>query len=108
MTNREFLVVTTTHDDEARARELAAAAVRERLAACAQVYPVRSVYRWDGEVRDGAEWRVDLKTRAALAERLTAFIGERHPYDVPEVIGVPVVTGSAAYLDWIAAETGGA
>ncbi|MFE1317510.1 divalent-cation tolerance protein CutA [Kitasatospora phosalacinea] len=105
MTEHEFLVVTTTHDDEARARELAAAAVRERLAACAQVYPVRSVYWWDGEVRDGAEWRVDLKTRAALAERLTAFLVERHSYDTPEVVGVPVAAGSAAYLDWVAAET---
>ncbi|MFC8716669.1 divalent-cation tolerance protein CutA [Kitasatospora sp. NPDC057198] len=105
MTNREFLVLTTTHDDEGRARELAAAAVRERLAACAQVYPVHSVYRWDGEVQEGAEWRVDLKTRAALAERLTAFLVERHSYRTPEVIGVPVVTGSAGYLDWVAAET---
>ncbi|GLW73370.1 divalent-cation tolerance protein CutA [Kitasatospora phosalacinea] len=107
MTNREFLVVTTTHDDEGAARELAAAAVRERLAACAQVYPVRSVYWWDGEVRDGAEWRVDLKTRAALADRLTAFLVERHSYDTPEVVGVPVAAGSAAYLDWIATETTG-
>ncbi|MGW4805322.1 divalent-cation tolerance protein CutA [Kitasatospora sp. NPDC004272] len=105
MTNREFLVLTTTHEDETLARELAAAAVRERLAACAQVYPVRSVYWWDGEVQEGAEWRIDLKTRAELAERLTAFLVERHPYQTPEVIGVPVATGSAGYLDWVAAET---
>jgi periplasmic divalent cation tolerance protein len=105
MTNSDFLVVTTTHDAEDEARALAAAAVRERLAACAQVYPVTSVYWWDGEVQDAREWRIDLKTRAALADRLAAFIGERHSYTTPEIIGVPVVTGSTAYLDWVNAET---
>ncbi|WP_354644405.1 divalent-cation tolerance protein CutA [Kitasatospora camelliae] len=107
MTNRDFIVVTTTHDDEAKARELAAAVVRERLAACAQVYAVRSVYWWDGEVQDASEWRIDLKTRAAVGDRLAARIGELHSYDTPEIIGVPVVTGSSAYLDWVRAETTG-
>ncbi|GAA2752097.1 divalent-cation tolerance protein CutA [Kitasatospora cinereorecta] len=105
MTDRDFVVVTTTHEDETKARDLAAALVRERLAACAQVYAIRSVYWWDGEVQDAAEWRVDLKTRAALGDRLTARIAELHTYDTPEVIAVPVVTGAAAYLDWVAAET---
>ncbi|MEV6972614.1 divalent-cation tolerance protein CutA [Kitasatospora sp. NPDC093806] len=105
MTNRDFLVVTTTHDDEAGARELAAAVVRERLAACAQVYPIQSVYWWDGEIQDSAEWRIDFKTRADLGGRLATFITERHSYDTPEVVGVPVVTGSTAYLDWVNSET---
>jgi periplasmic divalent cation tolerance protein len=105
MTNRDFIVVTTTHDDEAKARELAAKVVGERLAACAQVYAIGSVYRWEGEVRSGDEWRIDFKTRADLADRLAAFIGEHHGYDTPEIIGVPVVTGSADYLDWIDTET---
>ncbi|MFJ1708784.1 divalent-cation tolerance protein CutA [Kitasatospora sp. NPDC088346] len=101
------VVVTTTYDDEAKARALAGAVVRERLAACAQVYPVRSVFRWDGEVRDCAEWRVDFKTRAELFERLAAFIGGRHGYDVPEVVAVPVAAGSADYLAWVVGETTG-
>ncbi|MER6397755.1 divalent-cation tolerance protein CutA [Kitasatospora sp. NPDC001603] len=104
--NPDVVVVTTTHDDESKARALATAAVRERLAACAQLYPVRSVYRWDGEVRESAEWRVDLKTRAGLTARLTAFITEHHDYDTPEVVAVPVVSGSGDYLAWVAAETG--
>lgn len=108
MTNRgDCLVVTTTHDDEAKARELAAKAIGERLAACAQVYPISSVYWWDGAVQSGAEWRIDFKTRTDLGDRLAVFIGEHHSYDVPEVIGVPVTTGSAAYLDWITTETRG-
>ncbi|MDH6126763.1 divalent-cation tolerance protein CutA [Kitasatospora sp. GP82] len=105
MTNRDFIVVTTTHEAEDKARELATAVVRERLAACAQVYRIQSVYWWEGEVQDSAEWRVDFKTRADLGDRLAAFIGAQHEYGTPEIIGVPVVTGSAAYLDWVNAET---
>ncbi|WUQ89001.1 divalent-cation tolerance protein CutA [Kitasatospora purpeofusca] len=105
MNNGELLVVTTTHDEEAKARALAADVVRARLAACAQVYRIQSVYWWDGEVQDAAEWRIDFKTRAELADTLAEFIGVRHEYDTPEVVAVPVVTGSAAYLEWVRAET---
>ncbi|WP_371501963.1 divalent-cation tolerance protein CutA [Kitasatospora sp. NBC_00374] len=102
-----FVVVTTTHDEEPKARALAGAVVRARLAACAQLYPVRSVYRWDGEVQGAAEWRIDFKTRAELFDRLAAFIGEQHDYDTPEILAVPVTTGSAAYLAWVERETMG-
>lgn len=103
----DVVVVTTTHDTEDKARALAAAAVRERLAACAQIHPVRSVYRWDGEVRESPEWRVDLKTRADLVTRLGAHLAEHHDYETPEIIAVPVVAGSADYLAWVVAETVG-
>ncbi|MFF2044966.1 divalent-cation tolerance protein CutA [Kitasatospora sp. NPDC058170] len=105
MKNSDLTVVTTTHEDEAKARALAAAVVRERLAACAQVHQVRSVYWWDGEVRDAAEWRIDFKTRAGLFDRLAAFVAERHEYETPELIAVPVTAGSADYLGWVATET---
>ncbi|MFD7597791.1 divalent-cation tolerance protein CutA [Kitasatospora sp. NPDC059812] len=105
MTISDFVVVTTTHDDETKARGLASAVIRDRLAACAQVYCVQSVYWWDGAVQDSAEWRVDFKSRASLADQLCARIVELHSYDTPEVVGVPVITGSAAYLEWVAAET---
>ncbi|MFJ3788046.1 divalent-cation tolerance protein CutA [Kitasatospora sp. NPDC090091] len=104
-TTPDVVVVTTTHETEDKARALAAAAVRERLAACAQIHPIRSLYWWDGEVQDSAEWRVDLKTRTDLADRLTAFIGAQHDYETPEVVVVPVTAGNPAYLEWVAAET---
>ncbi|MEU9076900.1 divalent-cation tolerance protein CutA [Kitasatospora sp. NPDC004745] len=107
VTEHRLVVVTTTHESEERARALASAAVRERLAACAQVYPVRSVYWWDGEVQDAAEWRTDFKTRAELADRLGAFLADRHDYETPEVIAVPVVAGHPGYLDWVVTETAG-
>ncbi|MBD0669661.1 divalent-cation tolerance protein CutA [Kitasatospora sp. NPDC091335] len=104
---QRLVVVTTTHESEEPARALASAVVRERLAACAQVYPVRSVYWWDGEVRDAEEWRIDFKTRAELADRLGEFVAGRHSYETPELIAVPVVAGSPGYLAWVAEETAG-
>ncbi|MEV7777774.1 divalent-cation tolerance protein CutA [Kitasatospora sp. NPDC088351] len=104
-TDHAVVVVTTSTETEDQARALAAAVVRERLAACAQIHPIQSLYRWEGTVRESPEWRVDLKTRADLADRLTAFVAEHHDYDVPEIIVVPVVGGGPAYLGWVAAET---
>ncbi|GHF38562.1 divalent-cation tolerance protein CutA [Streptomyces morookaense] len=102
-----YAVVTTTADAEAKARFLAAEVIGDRLAACAQVYPVSSVYRWEGKVEQAQEWRVDFKTRGELVERLAERIGELHDYDTPEIIAVPVVAGSAGYLAWVGDETRG-
>ncbi|MER5638499.1 divalent-cation tolerance protein CutA [Kitasatospora sp. NPDC002227] len=103
----EFVVVTTTHETEVQARALAAMVVGARLAACAQVYQVGSVYWWEGEVRQAEEWRIDLKTRAELARQVEEFVTERHSYETPELLVVPVVGGGAGYLDWLRAETSG-
>ncbi|MFJ4879486.1 divalent-cation tolerance protein CutA [Streptomyces sp. NPDC088745] len=100
-----YAVLTTTADSEAGAAELADRVIGERLAACAQVYPVRSVYRWQGAVERATEWRIDFKTRGELLPELTARIGELHDYDTPEVVAVPVVAGSPAYLEWVTEQT---
>ncbi|MCC3771065.1 divalent-cation tolerance protein CutA [Streptomyces sp. UNOC14_S4] len=105
MTLPEYAVVTTTTDTEKKARALATELVGERLAACAQVYPISSVYRWEGKVEQGEEWRLDLKTRADLVEPLSARITALHGYDTPEIIAVPVTAGGEAYLKWVAEET---
>jgi periplasmic divalent cation tolerance protein len=100
-----MLVLTTLPNSDAAA-ELAKTVVGEKLAACANVMPaVRSIYRWQGALQDENEVLVLLKTRQARFERLKARILELHPYDVPEVIAVPVEQGHGAYLDWIASET---
>ena len=104
----EHVIVTSTTDSEAAARELAAAAVEARLGACAQVVgPVTSVYRWEGEVRTDQEWRVEIKTTAACVPELTERLGQLHTYDLPEIIATPVEGGSAGYLAWLTAETRG-
>jgi len=100
-----MLVLTTLPNSDAAA-DLAKKVVGEKLAACANVMPaVRSIYRWQGAVQDENEVLVLLKTRQARFEKLKARILELHPYDVPEVIAIPVEQGHGAYLDWIANET---
>ncbi|MGW7518949.1 divalent-cation tolerance protein CutA [Streptomyces sp. NPDC054796] len=100
------LTVLTTTDSEEKARALAAGAVEQRVAACAQISaPVTSVYRWEGEICDDPEWQVLFKTAAARYEALEAYIRQAHDYDVPEIIATPVVRGGADYLAWVEAET---
>lgn len=100
------VVLTTTATADAAA-ELGRAAVTAGLAACAQVVgPIRSIYRWDGAIQDDTEHQCLFKTTLEQVDPLTEFIVERHDYDVPEVIALPIVGGSAAYLDWVTEQTG--
>ncbi|WP_030663112.1 divalent-cation tolerance protein CutA [Streptomyces rimosus] len=105
MTNSDHAVVITTTDSEAKARVLAGAVVNAKLAACAQVYAISSIYRWEGKVEQDQEWRIDFKTRGGLVDRLSTFIAEHHDYDEPEIISLPVTGGSPGYLAWVTAET---
>jgi periplasmic divalent cation tolerance protein len=102
----DFCVVTTTVDSAEAAADLADAAVRARLAACAQVSaPITSTYWWRGEVQTATEWTVTFKSTKAAYQGLARLIDERHPYDVPEIILTPIVDGGAPYLDWLRSET---
>jgi periplasmic divalent cation tolerance protein len=101
-----YLQVQTTTDSRAEAIELSRAAVEARLAACGQVTgPIASTYWWDNAVRREEEWLVLLKLPADRYPELAAFLNERHSYDEPEIIAVPIVAGSAAYLAWVSEET---
>lgn len=101
-------VVLATAPDGAVAEELAHALVGEGLAACVSLVPaVRSVYRWQGEIRSDAEVLVVVKTTAEAAGRLTARLAALHPYEVPEILELPVEGGLDAYLAWVLAETRG-
>jgi periplasmic divalent cation tolerance protein len=76
--------------------------VELRLAACASISPpVRSIYRWRGAVEDAQECVLTVKTRRDLFEQVTAAIRALHSYETPELIALPVVAGSADYLDWL-------
>ena len=102
----DALLVFTTLPSADKAAELAKALVEERLAACANLLPaVRSIYRWQGKLQDENEVLVLLKTRAEHLERLKLRILELHPYEVPEVLAIPVEAGYQPYLDWLAGET---
>jgi periplasmic divalent cation tolerance protein len=95
------VVLVTAPDAEVGAR-IGRALVEEGLAACANLVPgIRSIYRWEGAVHDDAEVLLILKTRAALSAALAARVRALHPYQLPEVLALPVAGGSEAYLDWV-------
>jgi periplasmic divalent cation tolerance protein len=102
-----MIVVITSCGSAEEADRIAEALVAERLAACVQILPMRSVYRWQGAIERAEEWQLQIKTRAALADRVEARIRALHGYDLPEIIALPVSAGSADYVDWVEAETGG-
>lgn len=104
MTDVQLVFTTLPTADAAVA--LARTLVEERLAACGNILPaVRSIYRWEGTLQDENEVLLLLKTRSEQFERLKARILELHPYEVPEVLAIPVEAGHRGYLDWIAATT---
>ncbi|MBE9157639.1 divalent-cation tolerance protein CutA [Nodosilinea sp. LEGE 06152] len=97
-------VVLVTAGSEAEADRLARHLVEARLAACVSVFPVRSLYRWQGEVQSEAEWQLVVKTDLSQFEALSQVITEHHSYEVPEIIALPIVTGLPAYLSWLQAQ----
>ena len=99
-------VVLCTCPDETVASELATGLVEAGLAACVNVLPgIRSIYRWQGDVQDEAESLMVIKTGENRFAALRGWLVEHHPYDVPEVIALPVEEGLPAYLEWVARET---
>jgi periplasmic divalent cation tolerance protein len=95
------VVLCTCPDAEAAGR-LASGLVEERLAACVNILPaIRSIYAWRGEVQDEAEALMIIKTTHEAYPAAEAWLKEHHPYEVPEVLSVPVQDGLAAYLEWV-------
>src|SRR5512137_107518 len=98
------LVVLVTTPSAEVAASIARTLVEEGLAACGNVVPaIRSIYRWEGKVHDEAEALLVLKTERRVLPELKLRLGELHPYQVPELLALPVEDGLAPYLDWISA-----
>ena len=94
--------VTTTLPDQKTADRLAATLVGERLAACAQVIgPVSSTYWWQGQVEQSQEWYCHLKTTLTRFDELRQRVRQLHPYELPEIVAVPLIEGDQQYLQWI-------
>ncbi len=101
-----LLVLSTVPDVETGAR-MGRALVEERLAACVNVLPgVRSIYVWEGATRDDGEALCVIKTRSARFPELRDRLAALHPYELPEIIAVPLAEGSPPYLAWVWAQTG--
>lgn len=95
------LVLTTAPDREV-AERLARTLVEERLAACVNVLPaMQSIYRWKGQIESASEQLLVVKTRTADYAAVEARIRALHPYELPEVIAVPILAGLPAYLAWL-------
>lgn len=102
---RDLIVMLTTLPDTEAAQALASCVLDARLAACATcLAPAQSTFRWDGEIETVSEVPILFKTSIACADALETFIGENHPYEVPEIVRWNAVC-SPAYAQWVVAET---
>jgi len=100
------LLVLTNLPDRQAAERLAERLVAERVAACINILaPCRSVYRWQGAVQHEEEHPLLIKTTAARYDALEQAIRAAHPYELPEIVAVPIERGLPAYLQWLAEET---
>jgi len=103
----DYIQVVTTTERRENAERIARALVEERLAACVQVTgPITSTYRWHGQIETAQEWQCWAKSRRDLYDQIEQTIRRLHPYEVPEILAMPILAGSAPYLAWLKEETG--
>ncbi|WP_321506438.1 divalent-cation tolerance protein CutA [uncultured Methanoregula sp.] len=103
-TARDICVLYSTVPPN-RSADLAKRLLEKNLVACVNITPVRSLYRWKGEACDEDEHLLIIKTRRELAEQVIRALKDMHPYEVPEIIALPVLAGYAPYLEWVHRET---
>ncbi|MCF8054816.1 MAG: divalent-cation tolerance protein CutA [Deltaproteobacteria bacterium] len=98
----EALTIMTTTADKEQAQEIARILVENRLAACVQICgPMESYYFWQGEMKEATEWLCLIKTRKGMWDRVAACLRQHHPYQVPEIIAVPISNCDQDYLQWL-------
>ena len=101
----DYIQVFTTVDNKEAAERIAKSIVEKRLAACVQIVgPIESVYRWKGKIEKAVEWLLLIKSKKSLYAELEKSIREMHPYEVPEIISVPISQGFKDYLNWLETE----
>jgi len=97
-----FIIVIVTTATKQEAEEIAQHLLRERLIACANIFgPVSSLFHWSGKVEKAEEYLIFMKTRKDLFEKVEETVKALHSYEVPEILALPIVGGSRAYLDWL-------
>jgi periplasmic divalent cation tolerance protein len=103
-----YLIALCTCPDAETAARLAGALVEQGLAACVNIVAgVTSVYRWQGRVHHDSEQLLIIKTRRARYQKMESRLRELHPYELPEIVAVPMERGLEAYLEWIRTQTDG-
>ncbi|MBO1351746.1 MAG: divalent-cation tolerance protein CutA [Hormoscilla sp. GUM202] len=83
------------------AEAIASSLVEAKLAACVSITPIKSIYSWEGKIESQEEWQLTIKTDLGQFATLEAQVLQLHSYEVPEIIALPLVTGSKPYLEWI-------
>lgn len=105
--NNKVIVVFSACPDETVARQLGRRLVESGRAACVNVIPgLHSVYRWQDQVEEASEAMMLIKTVEERVGEITAWLEQEHPYDLPELIALPVVAGLPGYLEWVVDATG--
>jgi periplasmic divalent cation tolerance protein len=103
-----FIQITTTTGNRQDAEQIAAELVSRRLAGCVQVSgPIVSTFRWQGKTETLEEWTCTIKTASTQLAAIQKVFEKIHPYEVPELIATPIVSGSEKYLTWLAGEVQG-
>ena len=104
-TMTDYIQVVTTTEHREDAERIARTLVEQRLAACVQVTgPITSIYRWHGQIETAAEWQCWAKSRRDLYDQIEQAIRGLHPYEVPEILAMPILAGNADYLAWLEGE----
>jgi periplasmic divalent cation tolerance protein len=101
----QYRLVYITAKDEEEANRIGQALVGEKLAACVNIHPIRSIFRWQGEIRQEDEVAILAKTRAELVDEVMSRVKELHSYEVPCIIVLPLEKGNPDFLEWISQST---
>jgi len=106
MATNDYIIVLTTCNSSELASSIAETLVKQKLAACVNIVNgVESVYQWQGKIERDQEILLTIKTRQSLFSQVEQAIAGLHSYELPEVIAVPIVSGTKIYLNWIQSTT---
>jgi periplasmic divalent cation tolerance protein len=97
----EFCLVLVTVPNETLATTIAHELLNQKLAACVNSFPVRSIYTWEGEIQQEHEYQLVIKTQSSAFEPLSTVLKRLHPYELPEMLAIPIVQGFHPYLNWL-------
>lgn len=101
MNNPEYCIVLVTTGNRQQAEIIAKELISAKLAACVTLLPVHSIYTWQNEIHSDDEWQLFIKTKFTQFDELETTIKKLHSYETPEIIALPILAGSAPYLNWI-------
>ena len=100
------IIVLVTCPDEKSANKIASSLIEKKLAACVNLTSnVESIFRWKGKIEKSSERLLIIKSKKQLLQKLTADVKQNHPYQLPEILALPIIGGSKPYIGWINNET---